>query len=133
MAGLARVGSSVAFNYYANTSFVRGQFTGANGSVGTIKFKGLATITRTGEGAYTFKLLANDGTSALKGFHLKAFNLNAINPADADGGSGRTIITADALNASGTIDFKTYNQAGVAADVIAVAKLDVEISTEAAS
>lgn len=134
MASLARTGSTVAFHFYANTCFIRGQFTGNNNAANTlIKFKGLATVARTGEGLYTFTLLQADGVTPLKGMHLKAFNLNAINPADADGGSGRTIITADAINASGTINFKTYNQAGVAADLLVVAKLDVELSTEAAS
>lgn len=134
MASLAKVASGVGQFYYRDTCFVRGQFTGNNGAANTlIKFKGLATVARTGEGTYTFTLLAADGVAALKGMHLKAFDLNAINPADADGGSGRTIITADALFASGTISFKTYNQAGAAADVLVVAKLDVEISPEAAS
>lgn len=134
MASLARTGSPVAQFYYRDSCFIRGQFTGNNGAANTlIKFKGLATVARTGEGTYTFTLLAADGVSALKGMHLKAFNLNALNPADADGGSGRTIITADAINASGTISFKTYNQAGVAADLLVVAKLDVELSPEAAS
>jgi hypothetical protein len=135
MASLARVASAIAFWFYRDTMQVRGQFTGANGSVGTILFKGLATVTRTGEGTYVFKLLAADGTSALKGFHLKNFNIFSIASSTADGLSGGMDwqITADAINAAGTINFTAFNAAGAAADIIAVAKMAVEISMEAAS
>lgn len=130
---LNRVGNAIAFWFYRDTVMLRGQFTGANGSVGTIRFKGLATVTRTGEGTYQLKLLQADGTTALKGYHLKNFNVVGIAPADADGLSGGWRITADAINASGTIDFTTYNLATAAADVIGVAKMAVELSVEAAS
>lgn len=134
MSAFAKVGSVIAQWFYLNTGCIRGQFTGADGSVGTIKFKGLATITRSGEGTYVFKLLQSDGTTALKGYHLKSFHIFAINPTATDGlGLGGYAITADALNASGTINFTTFNNAGNAADVIAVAKMAVEVSTEAAS
>ena len=134
MAGLARVASAVAQFFYRDSCFIRGQFTGNNNAANTlIKVNGLATVARTGEGTYTFTLLANDGVTALKGFHLKDFRLTCINPNAADGGSGTVIITADALNASGTINFTTNHAAGAAADILVVAKLAVEISPEAAS
>lgn len=134
MSALRRVGSVIAQFFYRETAFVRGQFTGADGSVGTILFKGLATITRSGEGTYVFKLLGDDGVSARLGYHLKSFHIFAINPTSTDGlGVGGYKITADAINASGTINFTTFNAAGTAADVIAVAKMGVELATEGAS
>jgi hypothetical protein len=134
MSALARVGSAIAQWFYRDTCCVRGQFTGADGSVGTIKFKGLATITRSGEGTYVFKLLQSDGTTVLKGYHLKSFHIFAINPTSTDGlGKGAYIVTDDSINTAGTINFTTFNAAGNAADVIAVAKVAVEVSVEAAS
>jgi hypothetical protein len=133
---LRRVGGIVANWFYNNTCQIRGQFTGVNNSANTgIKFKGLATVARTGEGTYTFTLLADDGVTALKGFHLKDFNIFVISPTATDGlGIGcNWIITADSLNASGTINFTTFNNAGAAADIIGLAKMAVEISTEAAA
>lgn len=133
--GLRRVGSVIATWFYRDTAHVRGQFTGVDNSANTtIQFKGLATVARTGEGTYTFTLLSDDGVSARKGYHLKSFHIFAINPTVTDGlGNGGYRITADAINASGTLNFTTYNNAATAADIVGVAKVAVELSLEAAS
>lgn len=135
MSALRRVGNVIAQYFYRDTCQVRGQFTGVNNSANTtIQFKGLGTVARTGEGTYVFTLFGDDGVSARKGYHLKNFNIVAINPVITDGlGSGDYAITADAINSAGTLNFTTFNQAGSAADVIGIAKLAIEISTEAAS
>jgi hypothetical protein len=131
---LRRVGNAIAQWFFRDTQQVRGKFTGANGSVGTILFKGLATISRSGEGVYVLTVLAADGTSGLKGYHIKALDFTFVAPAAADGGSGpKPEITTDALNSAGTITFTTRNLAGTAADVIGVCFVDLEISPEAAS
>lgn len=130
---LRRIGNAIASWFYRDTQMVRGQFTGANGSVGTILFKGLATITYSAEGVYIFKLLAADGTSALKGYHLKNFQLIPFAPATTDGLSGPWEVTTDAINASGTITFTTRNQAFAAADVIGLCKVAIELAIEGAS
>lgn len=131
---LRRVGNAVAAWFYRDTQHVRGRFTGANGSVGTILFKGLATIARTGEGVYTLTLLNDDGSSGRKGYHIKALDFTFVAPNAADGGSGpKPEITTDSLNATGVITFTTRNLAGTAADVIGICIVDLEISPEAAS
>jgi hypothetical protein len=130
---LNKVGHIGSFEYYRDVCQLRGQFTGANGSVGTIQFKGMATITRTGEGTYVLKVLAADGVSALKGMHVKNFNIWAINPNTADGLSGPTLVTADAMSTAGTLNFTTQNAALAAADIIAIAKMAIELSPEAPS
>ena len=78
------------------------------------------------------KLLANDGTTALHGFHIKALNLVPIAPASTDGLSGPWEITTDTMNSAGVVRVTTRNQAFAAADVIGVCKVDLEISPEAA-
>lgn len=133
MATLRRTSNPMAQHYYRDTNFVRGQFTGANGSVGTILFKGLGAIARTGEGVYTFTLLQADGVTALKGFHIKNLNFAFVAPNSADGGSGLTEITTDSMNATGVLTFTTRNLAGTAADVIGLCKMGIELSPEAAS
>jgi hypothetical protein len=131
---IRRTAGPVAMWSHQGTVHVRGKFTGANGSVGTILFKGNANITRTGEGAYTYTLLADDGTSGRKGYHIKALNFTFVAPNSADGGSGpKPEITTDSLNSAGTIAFTTRNLAGTAADIIGICFVDLEISTEAAS
>lgn len=130
---LRRVGTTVAQFFFRDTAFVRGQFTGANGSVGTILFKGLGVIARTGEGVYTFTLLADDGTSGRKGYHIRNLVFTYVAPNSADGGSGQTEITTDSMNATGVLTFTTRNLAGTAADVIGLCKMAIELSTEAAS
>ena len=135
MSALAKVGNIVAQWFYKDTCQVRGQFTGVATSPNTtIQFKKLATVARTGVGTYVFTLLQADGVTALKGYHLKRFYIFGINPNSANGlADGGFCITADAINASGTVNFTTFNLAGSAADIVGVAKMDVEISTEAAS
>lgn len=133
MSALRRVLSTIAFFLFRDTNFIQGEFTGANGSVGTILFKGVATVSRSGEGVYIFKLLQADGSTALLGFKLKSLSMIGVAPAAADGLSGVTEITTDALNASGTVTFTTRNLAGTAADVIGRCIVSCVISPEAAS
>jgi hypothetical protein len=133
MASLRRVGNMIAQWFYRDTCHVRGEFTGANGSVGSIKFKGLATVTYVGEGVYDIKLLANDGTSALKGFHIKSVALVPVAPATTDGLSGPWAITTDTMNSAGVVRVTTKNEAFAAADIIGVCKVAIELSPEAAS
>lgn len=132
MAGLRRVLQVVARFLYRDTAFIHGEFTGANGSVGTgNKFKGVAVLTRSGEGVYVLTLVQDDGATALKGYSIKGFNTIAVAPNSADGGSGTTEITTDALNASGTVTFTTRNLAGAAADVIGRMFIELKVSPEA--
>ncbi len=130
---LRRTCTDVRFATHRDQVGVSGKFTGANGSVGTILAKGNFTILYIAEGVYDIKLLAADGTSALKGFHIKTLNLIPVAPASTDGLSGPWEITTDGLNANGLIRVTTRNQAFAAADIIGVCFVYLEISPEAAS
>jgi hypothetical protein len=133
MASLRRVASTVAQFFYRDTCFIYGNYTGVNNAAGTGLFKGLVVMARTGEGVYTITLLAADGVTALKGFHLKNLTLIPVAPASTDGLSGPWEITTDAINASGVITITTRNQAFAAADIIGLVKVALQISPEAAS
>jgi hypothetical protein len=133
MPALRRVLQPMARFLYRDTVFIHGQFTASAGAVATILFKGVATVTYSAAGTYVIKLLQDDGVTALKGYHLKSFHVFAVAPVLTDGlGSGDYAISADALNSAGTITFKTMTNAGAVADAIAVVKVALQISTEAA-
>ena len=120
------VGNLVVRYPRRGTRFFSGEFTGANGSVSGMLSKGEVTVSRSGEGVYV--LTAADG----RGARLTRFSINVINPNTADGGSGRTDLTTDAMVASGAITITTFNQANAAADIIAVAKFEIETERESA-
>lgn len=135
MPSLRRVLQTLARFLYRDSVFLTGEFTGENGAItaGTVKFKGTATITRSGEGVYVLTLLQENGSSALKGYSLKYFDVIAVAPNAADGGSGVTEITTDALLASGTVTFTMRNAAAAAADAIGRVLVKAEFAMEANS
>jgi hypothetical protein len=134
MPGLRRVLQTLARFLYRDVVFIHGQFTASAGAVATVLFKGCATITYSAAGTYVLKLLQDDGVTALKGYHLKSFHAFAIAPVLTDGlGSGDYAISVDSLNSAGTITFRTMTNAGAVADAIAVVKISMEISPEAAA
>lgn len=100
-----------------------GQFTGADGVItaGTTNFKGDLTVARTGEGVYLFTF--QDG----KGRRLASMDPTIINPAVADGGSGRIVVTTDSMLTAGTLSVTTFNQGNAAADIIGVAKFEFAV------
>lgn len=120
------VGNIIQRNPRSGRRVWSGEFTGANGSISGVKFKGEITVAYSAEGVYIFTFVGTKPT------RLSDFNPTIINPAVADGGSGRVVITADNLASAGTITVTTFNQANAAADIIGVAKFEFATEQEAA-
>lgn len=130
---LRRVGSAIAQFFYANTAFVRGEFTGAVGSISLVKFKGLMSATWNSTGLVTFTLLANDGVSALKGLHIKNLQIVPLTPTGATVGGWTWSLAANNMGTAGTFQIQFQQQSWAAADVVGIVKVAVELSSEAPS
>lgn len=120
------VGNVIARYPRKGRRYFTGEFTGANGSLSGVKSKGEVTVAYGGEGVYNFSIVEG------KQGRLSRFAHTIINPATTDGGSGRTVVTADTVATDGKFTVTTFNQANAAADVIGIMKFEIAVEGEAA-
>lgn len=111
-----------------------GEFTGAAGSVNTVKFKGEVSVTYIGAGVYEFQCLEN-GVAARPGTtsRIAAMNIDVVALSGAtNGGWIKIPIFVDNMNASGKFRSQLSQQSFAAADGIGVIKVSFLIELEAA-
>lgn len=111
-----------------------GEFTGAAGSVNTIKFKGEVLITYISTGLYQAQCLEN-GVAARPSSvsRIAAVNVAVVALSGATNGGWQIIpVQVDNMTASGNFRFQTNQQSFAAADALGTIKLSFLIETEAA-